>query len=197
MEKCWNCKKEIPEGAFDFMPKLQGNCCSADCYKDYRDILIKHSRGIGQQRIVCAANKHKAGHILCGKLLLNEDFIQGFIDNKGNFLDRKEAYKVAMAAGQIIECMEISAQNRNDPQLQQQQEGGNLKIWHCGVNQDEDLILQEASYIEDGFYIREMLCGGFEIMLIPQYGGEPSSEGTFTTLKETFIVLDKMKQEYT
>lgn len=33
----------------------------------------------------------------------NKWWNQGFIDNKGNFLDRKEAYKIAKEAGQIIE----------------------------------------------------------------------------------------------
>lgn len=32
----------------------------------------------------------------------NSNSIQGFIDNTGKFLDRKEAFKVAEAAGQII-----------------------------------------------------------------------------------------------
>jgi len=31
------------------------------------------------------------------------NFIQGFLDNSGNFLTREEAYKVAKAANQIIE----------------------------------------------------------------------------------------------
>ena len=83
-----------------------------------------------KQRIVCAANKHRAGHILLGirhwdeimhdqrrslgmeldredfirgNLLHNEDFIQGFIDNNGNFHTREEAYIVAKEAGQILE----------------------------------------------------------------------------------------------
>lgn len=32
----------------------------------------------------------------------NSNSVQGFIDNTGQFLDRKEAYKVAKAAGQIL-----------------------------------------------------------------------------------------------
>jgi len=77
------------------------------------------------QRIVCAANKHKEfGDLILGVRhwdrimhdtfselnsgnyrddpLQSRDFIQGFIDNKGNFLDRKEAYIVAKEANQII-----------------------------------------------------------------------------------------------
>lgn len=69
-----------------------------------------------QQRIVCAAN-YKDGFMLCGvrhwdqlmraQFLLVHDRLsyqweQGFIDNRGNFLTRQEAWKVAEAAGQII-----------------------------------------------------------------------------------------------
>jgi hypothetical protein len=35
-------------------------------------------------------------------LLPKSDWEQGFIDNKGNFLSRKEAYIVAKNAGQVI-----------------------------------------------------------------------------------------------
>lgn len=69
------------------------------------------------QRIVCAANRDKwNGTLLIGvrhwdKFMhdqhsRNTDFCdagdQGFIDNRGNFLTRQEAWKVAEAAGQII-----------------------------------------------------------------------------------------------
>jgi hypothetical protein len=67
--------------------------------------------------IVCAANLVK-GTIICGarhyddimrcqfKLLTDaykhEDVIQGFIDQRGKFLTREEAWVIAEAAGQII-----------------------------------------------------------------------------------------------
>ena len=70
-------------------------------------------------KIVCAANKHVKGDIIIlgarhfdkhmrsqieayNRSPKNQFWIQGFIDNKGNFLDRKEAYKVAKKANQII-----------------------------------------------------------------------------------------------
>ncbi|MFM0503942.1 hypothetical protein [Paraburkholderia caffeinilytica] len=64
-------------------------------------------------RIVCAANKKCfTGEIVLGirhwdafmhKLDTEGDPVeQGFIDNRGNFLSRIDAWKVAEAAGQII-----------------------------------------------------------------------------------------------
>lgn len=70
--------------------------------------------------VVCAANKYGRGQIILGvrhydhhmrgtlaysnsvidKSRYNE--IQGFVDNKGEFLTRTEAWKVAVNAGQII-----------------------------------------------------------------------------------------------
>lgn len=67
------------------------------------------------RRIVCAANRNPAtGHLVLGvrhmdtlmqagvpnKLRLYTE--QGFVDNKGNFLSRKEAFIVANKAGQLI-----------------------------------------------------------------------------------------------
>jgi hypothetical protein len=64
-------------------------------------------------RIVCAANRKRfTGHVVLG-IRHWDDFMrgihsegdpvdQGFIDNRGNFLSRTEAWKVANAAGQII-----------------------------------------------------------------------------------------------
>jgi len=66
-------------------------------------------------RIVCAANISKEGDIIlgcrhCDKFMVQAAAIggglgfytkQGFIDNKGNFLSRTEAWKVALEAGQI------------------------------------------------------------------------------------------------
>ena len=43
-EKCLKCKKELPENGFlsyDYLPKLQGNFCSSDCYNEFRDNLIR------------------------------------------------------------------------------------------------------------------------------------------------------------
>lgn len=64
-------------------------------------------------RIVCAANRKRfTGEVVLGirhwdafmnKLDTEGDPVeQGFIDNRGNFLTRVEAWKVAEAAGQII-----------------------------------------------------------------------------------------------
>jgi hypothetical protein len=64
--------------------------------------------------VVCAAIR-KSGHIICGArhydqimrsalYLMNEKPIrweQGFIDQRGNFLTREEAWMVADSAGQI------------------------------------------------------------------------------------------------
>ena len=69
------------------------------------------------QRIVCAANRHKQtkqvilgirhwdGYIRVQCLDYDYDYSyyeQGFIDNKGNFLTREEAWVVAEREGQII-----------------------------------------------------------------------------------------------
>ncbi len=68
--------------------------------------------------IVCAANKYPSGRIVLGvrhfdslmhSVLRDSDFIspgrfevQGFVDNKGEFLTRTEAWQVALEAGQIM-----------------------------------------------------------------------------------------------
>lgn len=65
-------------------------------------------------RAVCAANLYK-GRIILGIRHFDgimhaqyrgnsrrEETMQGFLDNKGRFLSREEAWKVAMSAGQII-----------------------------------------------------------------------------------------------
>ena len=67
------------------------------------------------QRIVCAANRHKQtkqvilgirhwdGYMRVQCLDYDySDYEQGFIDNKGNFLTREEAFVVAEREGQII-----------------------------------------------------------------------------------------------
>lgn len=65
-------------------------------------------------RIVCAANRKRfTGEVVLGirhwdawmanALDTEGDPVdQGFIDNRGNFLSRTEAWKIAEAAGQII-----------------------------------------------------------------------------------------------
>jgi len=75
-------------------------------------------------RIVCAANKHKDCDIMLigarhwDKLMREQwkelqklvfyraldsfDFIQGFIDNMGDFHTREEAFKIATEANQIL-----------------------------------------------------------------------------------------------
>lgn len=72
------------------------------------------------QRIVCAANRHKfVGDIdiilgirhwdeLMRQQVSDSDYSnyeQGFIDNKGKFLTREEAFVVAEREGQIIRCV--------------------------------------------------------------------------------------------
>ncbi|MDR6421298.1 hypothetical protein J2801_003586 [Paraburkholderia phenoliruptrix] len=64
-------------------------------------------------RIVCAANRKRfTGHVVLGIRHWDafmrgidsegDPVDQGFIDNRGKFLSRAEAWKVAEAAGQII-----------------------------------------------------------------------------------------------
>jgi hypothetical protein len=75
-----------------------------------------------QRRIVCAAIRNAKGEIICGarhydKIMRDQlsqvvennanwdhmqDITQGFIDQRGVFLDRREAWLVAAAASQII-----------------------------------------------------------------------------------------------
>ncbi len=68
------------------------------------------------KRIVCAAIKLKTGTILCSprhydKLsydlimkynIVTEGAVQGFVDQKGNFLTREEAYQIAEKEDQIL-----------------------------------------------------------------------------------------------
>lgn len=71
-----------------------------------------------EPRIVCAAVRHKrSGLIVCGarhfdKLMVAQmkatkhenwaDADQGFIDQRGNFLDRGEAWELASTTGQLL-----------------------------------------------------------------------------------------------
>ena len=76
-----------------------------------------------EQRIVCAAMRNSAGDIVTGArhydgimrqhierlreshghdVWSKNDIAQGFIDQRGEFLTREEAHKVAAEAGQII-----------------------------------------------------------------------------------------------
>lgn len=76
--------------------------------------------GFQMQRIVCAANKLPDGTVILSvrhfdkwmaaiydridpqeKLVPGEE-IQGFVDNKGNFLTREQAYEVALKSGQCF-----------------------------------------------------------------------------------------------
>lgn len=71
----------------------------------------------GQRRVVCAALMYGKNEIICAprhfdetchRLLSKVDYyqgkapIQGFVDQYGQFMDRKEAWKVALEANQII-----------------------------------------------------------------------------------------------
>lgn len=83
---------------------MEGNCS------------CKHFSMIVKQRVVCAAIKNTDGDIICGPRhfdiimrlqIMNskKDWIipeQGFVDQFGKFLNRKEAYIVAKSAEQII-----------------------------------------------------------------------------------------------
>lgn len=73
------------------------------------------------RRVVCAANRYPCGAVILGprhfdalmrqqiQLLSNLGHVlrhsnaeQGFVDQRGEFLTREEAHKLAAAAGQII-----------------------------------------------------------------------------------------------
>lgn len=71
-----------------------------------------------QRRVVCAANKHRTfGVLILGARHFDQlmhsqiemlgyrrhPFDQGFIDQWGVFMDRKEAYQVAKNANQILQ----------------------------------------------------------------------------------------------
>lgn len=69
-----------------------------------------------QPRIVCAACRDVVGQVVCGPrhfdavmrqqvdrmMSYSEPWQQGFVDQWGRFLTREEAWKVAVAANQII-----------------------------------------------------------------------------------------------
>lgn len=67
-----------------------------------------------RRRVVCAAGRKVNGTIVCSprhgdfiwhSVILETDWVkleQGFVDQKGVFMTREEAWKVAEAAGQII-----------------------------------------------------------------------------------------------
>ena len=65
------------------------------------------------RRVVCAAMKDGNGKIICGprhwdKIMhqqfsgIAREWEQGFVDQRGEFLTREDAWKIAEAAGQII-----------------------------------------------------------------------------------------------
>jgi len=65
-------------------------------------MTTKDSADVGR-RIVCAANRSPDGTItLQVRHCAPPEDEQGFIDNKGNWLTREEAYVVAKDADQII-----------------------------------------------------------------------------------------------
>ncbi len=70
-----------------------------------------------EQLVVCAAIRNKRGIVICGarhfdltmnvqidksySAWLSKDIEEGFLDNKGNYLTREEAWIIAENAGQI------------------------------------------------------------------------------------------------
>ncbi len=68
------------------------------------------------RRVVCAAMRHSAGSVICSPRHWDKVAVdrvggqggpwkgaeQGFVDQRGVFMTREEAWKVAEAAGQII-----------------------------------------------------------------------------------------------
>jgi hypothetical protein len=75
----------------------------------------------GQRRVVCAAVKYASGYVIAGArhfdLVMHEHLEQlrshpaydlgvrceqGFIDQRGVFMNRREAWQVALAANQIL-----------------------------------------------------------------------------------------------
>lgn len=68
--------------------------CAACKYKDYLFLAPRHFDMVmhNQIKLMGVKSKEYKGHVE-----------QGFIDQKGNFLNRKEAFRVAAEAGQIIE----------------------------------------------------------------------------------------------
>lgn len=75
--------------------------CAACCHKDHTEVIILGVRH--WDRLMQTMFKHVVNSPFSPILALQgKDFIQGFIDDKGKFLDRKEAFKVATAAWQIL-----------------------------------------------------------------------------------------------
>ncbi len=70
--------------------------CAACRYVPYLFIAPRHFDSIMHSQIGMAG--------MSGEIKMHKGLVeQGFIDNKGKFLDRIEAYIVATKAGQIIE----------------------------------------------------------------------------------------------
>lgn len=88
-----------------------------------------------QRRVVCAAIRAADGTVLLGvrhysrdmhaqiavrmdgqKFMHRHDEDQGFVDQRGVFMSREEAYKVAQAAGQIV-YPEACGQGLDGPKL--------------------------------------------------------------------------------
>lgn len=76
-----------------------------------------------QRRVVCAAIRQVDGMLICGPRHFDQIMhaaiaqysepdricwraaVQGFVDQFGTFMDRREAWRVASAAGQIIHSL--------------------------------------------------------------------------------------------
>ena len=67
---------------------------------------------ITERRIVCAANKYPDGEVRAGvrhgyifqqQREQEPGVIQGFLDNRDEFVTREEAFAIALAAGQIYD----------------------------------------------------------------------------------------------
>lgn len=132
METCILCKKDLtrPGGTSWSLNRyygISGNFC-CNCYekvshdsngkpKHPRALKIARAKLGLDLRVVCAALRHNSGEILCGPRHFDgimqariafDPFghwraaEQGFVDQRGNFLTREQAYLVAKAAGQII-----------------------------------------------------------------------------------------------
>lgn len=100
--------------------KVVGNVRAEDAAAlIFKIISIHHEQIDYVQRVVCAANRcadgvvllgarhwdmmmHKQADQIYGDREIPKPVEQGFIDNRGNFLTREEAWKIAEANGQII-----------------------------------------------------------------------------------------------
>jgi len=114
------CKLLLPHGGADDPP--ENYVCNCGLTKLADEIMLVEKAALAsiqpeQRRIKCAAIKMDGGKIIEGDshgniiryihVELNRDMrvttkMQGFVTESGEFVDRKEALKIAQAAGQII-----------------------------------------------------------------------------------------------